>query len=122
VSQVENLARAGITYRYLRPFGLKSETRKRLTPSHFSTMGDLWRWLDLSPYDVIEALDLAAEGGMSVAAMQAEVRAVHGHYRPWVDRYDSLRKKIYDLAMDYETPGAVRLVLKAVIKRLDSVI
>lgn len=121
VSQVENLAKAGLTYRLLRKFGVGSEVRRKLTPGHYTAVGELMRWYDLPPEESADLLKLAAEHGASIVAMKSLVRDSFGDYVPWAKRFDDVKQKIGSLVDDYETPYHVRLVFKAFLRRLDKV-
>lgn len=114
ISQVENLAKAGITYRYLRPYGLKSETRQRLTHSHFTTMGELWQRYEFSPMEAISILDDVAEAGASVAAMKHLVDDMYLDLDAppeWLVRWNRWMRLMDDLPNDYGIPSKMRIFL-----------
>lgn len=86
VDQIENLARAAVTYRALRRHvGAQGSPairelhhiRETLTPSHFSTLGDLWRRFEFGADEAFAALQTAADEGASVKALAQFVQAEH---------------------------------------------
>lgn len=77
-TQVENLARAGVLYRTLRPkYPDIKEYRKVLTHTHFSVMGALAIKHDISPHEIVEQLRTAAENGASVEQMRSAIEGEH---------------------------------------------
>lgn len=76
-SQVENLAYAGMAYRTFRRFGLDSETRRRLTPSHFSVW-QLFTRLEIDPAELVSELRTAAENGVSCAGLSKALVEMYG--------------------------------------------
>ena len=95
VSQVENLARAGLTYVQLRPTCQDlPDYRRVLTYSHFAVLGDLIRKYDIPLTEAIEQIRTAAEEGASVEQMRS---ALEGEYNPdghktWQDKLKVMRK------------------------------
>jgi hypothetical protein len=95
VSQVENLADAGTAYRYIRPhcnrFGLNSELRKRLTPSHWAAAGRLQAQYNIMPPELVSDLIEAARDGVSVATMARNISGQYGNETEDDDLADVLR-------------------------------
>lgn len=117
VSQVENLARAGVTRKALHKFGLRSEIVDLLTPSHFARMGKLMRRYEFSPDDAIEYLDMAAEYGMSVEAMSAEIEGANGgKVRRWGEYWEDLIKVSKNLLVAGDAPEFVYRLAKLAVK------
>ncbi len=113
VSQVENLARAGYTWRCLRHYGVTSAIRGRLTPTHFCTMGDLLRKYEFSPMEAVEILKECADHGASVETMRGYVEGRYDHKDPeWVRRLGRVVKEMDRLSTDYGVPELVRQACK----------
>ena len=88
VDQVENLAKAGIMYRRLRPMSRDvSEIRRVLSPSHFATMGDMVIKYDIPLPEALAQLRTAAENGASVRTMAKYVSEENGGGLTWYTRW-----------------------------------
>ena len=110
VSQVENLARAGLTYVQLRPTCQDlPDYRRVLTYSHFAVLGDLIRKYDIPLTEAIEQIRTAAEEGASVEQMRS---ALEGEYNPdghktWQDKLRVMRKGCEYIMAEDDTPPDV---------------
>ncbi len=110
VSQIENLARAGVVYRWLRPLASDlPELRRALTPSHFSALGDLARKYDAAPIQAVEMLRDAAHAGLSVGAFRAALDSEWGGYKPaWGGQVGRLAGILDKLVNDFDVPDGLR--------------
>ena len=119
VSQVENLARAGLTYVQLRPTCQDLPAyRKVLTYSHFAVLGDLIRKYDIPLTEAIEQIRTAAEEGASVEQMRS---ALEGEYNPdghktWQDKLKVTRKGCEYLMSETDTPYEVYSAAQLFVK------
>jgi hypothetical protein len=79
LTQLYARARAGATYRALRPLAGPQlcEIRRALTYSHFAAMGELMRKYEFSAHEAIEQLRTAAENGVSVQSMRYYISGEH---------------------------------------------
>ncbi len=99
ISQVENLAKAGKAYRALRRFGVDSEVRKALTPSHFAAMWDLKHKLRFDDHEAAAQLRTAAIESVSVAQMAGLITGEYSEGEPqylkWADKmFDAAKKMV----------------------------
>jgi len=116
ISGVERLAMAGVTWRELMPYRVRP-LRDALTISHFARMGMLMRRHDLTVYDAIEYLTIAAEDRMSVEAMAAAVDAANGGGKVgWGDYWGDVVKSARNLLVASDAPEFVYRIAKLVLK------
>ena len=122
VSQIENLARAGVVYRWLRPLARDLPAiRKALTPSHFSVLGEMIRKYEPSLIQAVELLRDAAHAGMSVGDFRAALDTELGGYHPeWPARFEKLSALVDALCDDYDVPPTLRLKARAVRRYMGS--
>lgn len=107
VDQVENLARAGVVYRWMRPFDSGGLVRKKLTPGHYSAIGQLIKQFDLPLWDAFEDLRTAANEGISIAGMRASIVDREGGGVYWEKRYRRIRNDLAMLLTDSSVPREV---------------
>lgn len=113
--RVQDLARAGWVYRKFRKFGVDSETRKALSPTHFARMGDMAIKYDLSPADVVETLRTAATEGSSVRQM---IKFVTDENEPlsdipsWREMWNKIWKLVNDMLNEEIPPDIEDLLLR----------
>lgn len=117
VSQVENLAHAGLAWRWLRYYGVRIQVRTRLTPSHFSAMLDLWRRYEFDPQAAADTLQIAAENGASVMVMRQWIDDEFGPDRGdmWQRRLGRVLPQVELLVNDYGVPEGVRIAAQQFI-------
>ncbi len=105
VSQIENYAKAGVAYRFLRKFAKDLPAIRRATSmTHFGVMWELFRKYEFSPLDMVEDLRTAAENDVSVASMKIEItnREEHSETPDWELRGKTIYKKMKRLIEDPE--------------------
>lgn len=99
VDQVENLARAGLMYRMMRPRAADLPTlRRKLTPSHFAAMGELAIKHDLSPAQILDQLREAADKGMSVDIMRGTIGRGNPDPPSWLEELKRARAGVERVA------------------------
>jgi hypothetical protein len=112
VSAVERMARAGVMYRYLRPFAGPDlhRIRNRLSYSHFSVVAELWKRYEFSPDEAIDYLNTAAEEGSSVVYLRKIITDMNdGDGTPeWRKRLDKITNEMSKLINDYGLPEELR--------------
>lgn len=117
-SAVEDMARAGLTYRQLRPgrpelCGL----RVRLTYSHFAAAGEAMRKYDLPPHEMVEQLRTAAEEGASVTAFRSMLQGEHGPApADWMADLSKARKLALKMQVNYDLPRGLGKIVDRFVK------
>src|SRR4030043_457244 len=122
VSQVENLARAGLAYVQLRPTCQDlPDYRRVLTYSHFAVLGDLIRKYDIPLTEAIEQIRTAAEEGASVEQMRS---ALEGEYNPdghktWEDNFKTISKACDYILSEINVPEHAHWIAENVKDMVD---
>lgn len=118
VSQVENLARAGLVWRealatYPDQVKQLNNMRAVLPISHWVTLGDMWKRLEFELHDGLSLLEEVAMAEKIITV--AEWRnLLLGHFADggglteWEERYQSAKAKIGKMVNDYGCPENVR--------------
>jgi hypothetical protein len=121
VSAVEDMARAGLTYRALRPGRPELVgVRQSLTYSHFAAAGELMRAYDISPHEMIEQLRMAAEQGASVRAFKSLIAGEHGPApEGWLAVLDRMRRLALNLQVRGDLPAGLVKIVDRFIKDVE---
>jgi hypothetical protein len=128
VSQVENLARAGLAWKSLEAIGIDSERRwhcrKVLPITHWTAFMDLWVQIEFDPTEAFETLYEAAGDGeipdkiITVTGLRKIIQDLYGNggRMDWEQHLKEATGKLKKLKDDYGVPEHIRLAAEDFIK------
>lgn len=83
-----------------------------LRPSHFITVGELWRKLEFSDIDAYNYLKTCADNGISVRLLRAQIEREHGKPAPaWGAQLAKIENRLASLSVDTAIPKPARVLL-----------
>lgn len=86
--------------------------RRVLRPSHFITVGELWRKLEFSDVDAYNYLKTCADNGISVRLLRAQIEREHGKPSPeWGNQLAKIESRLASMSVDTDIPESSRVLL-----------